>query len=120
MITLVALTVLAIVQGWLMQTAVALTGDPAPRFGRALWSGLLTLFTFTVAQFTWSWTVGVFMKLFVGSFFATGLGFGLALLLAALVVRSRLRFTYGHALAITALHVLFTSGAKYVVDLLVG
>lgn len=119
MITFVAVLALALLQGWLMQTAVALTGDPAPRFGHALWSGLLTITTFLFTKTAWSWTIGWFMKVFVGAWLSMGLGFVLAALVAAFVVRNRLRFTYGHALAITALHLLFSAGAKYLADFLI-
>lgn len=116
MITLLALVAVAVLQGWLMQTAVALTGDPAPRYGKALGAGIFTLVVYNLTWFSWSWTVGWLMKLFVGNVIVTGLGMAIAILFAAFVVKRRLRLSYSHALAITALHILLSSGAQWVVD----
>jgi len=115
MITLVAFVAVALLQGWLMQTAVALTGDPAPRYGRALGAVIFTLVSYTISWVGWSWTVGWFMKLFVGNFIVDGLGMALAVLLSAFIVKRRLRLSYSHALVITALHILLSSGAQWVV-----
>ncbi|MEN0068269.1 MAG: hypothetical protein AAGA48_39475 [Myxococcota bacterium] len=116
MFTLVALVAIALLQGWLMQTAVALTGDPAPRFGRALGTGLFALVTYKFTSVAWAYSVGAVMKFFVGGWLATGLGLGLAVLFATLVVKRRLRFDFGHALVITGLHLLFSAGAQYLIN----
>ncbi|MEO0603929.1 MAG: hypothetical protein AAF211_21005 [Myxococcota bacterium] len=115
MITLVAYVAVALLQGWLMQTAVAITGDPAPRFGKALWAGIFTFFTYHLTSFFWGSTIGWFMKFFVGEWLAGTIGIALALLFSALVVKRRLSFAFGHALVITALHLVFSSGAQWVV-----
>lgn len=115
MITLVALVAVALLQGWLMQTAVALTGDPAPRFSRALGAGLFALITYNITTFAMKWTVGFFM----GSWLTSGLGLGLGLLFAGLVVMRRLQFSFGHALTIAAIHLLFAHGAQIAVNWLV-
>ncbi len=115
MITLFAIVAVAVLQGWLMQTAVALTGDPAPGYGKALGAGIVTYLTYHASSFVWGATLGWFMKLFVGAFVVNGIGMALALLIAGLVVKRRLRFDYGHALVITALHLVFSGGAQWVV-----
>ena len=114
MITLLAFVAVAVLQGWLMQTAVALTGDPAPRFGKALGAGLVTYVTYHFTTFTWGVTLGWFMKFFIGDFLVNGIGMTLALLFASLVVKRRLKFAFSHALVVAALHLVFGVGAQWV------
>jgi hypothetical protein len=51
--------VLFFAQGFLLQVSVALTGEPAPRFGRALKSSLLAGFLSFIATAAWSLTIGL-------------------------------------------------------------
>jgi len=115
MIPFVTLVAVALLQGWILQTAVALTGDPAPRYGRALGTGIFTLVTYNLSWFTWDWTAGWF-KIIAGPFVLDGLGTALAVGLAALVIKRRLSFGFGQALVIAALHLVFSGGAQWVVS----
>jgi hypothetical protein len=51
--------VLFVAQGFLLQVSVALTGEPAPRFGRAMKTSLLASFLSFIATAAWGLTIGL-------------------------------------------------------------
>ena len=101
-------------QGFLMQTAVALTGDPAPKYGRALTTAWLAALASFVGKGLWSYTIGIFVGLF-SSTLASVLAMVVGVSLAAAVVRGRIKLSGGHALVVGALFYLMATGAWYAV-----
>lgn len=97
------------IQGFLLQTAVALTGDPAPSYGRALITSMIagTLMTFGVLS--WGCTFGLLLG-FISKPLATLLSILVGLVITSAVYRTRLRISGGHALVIAGLHHLMAWG----------
>lgn len=83
---LIATVVLFFAQGFLLQVSVALTGEPAPSFGRALKTALLAWLLAWIAASSFYFTVGLFVSAAVGK-----LIYGLLLLgVTTLVYRRQL------------------------------
>jgi hypothetical protein len=99
---LVACFLLAI-QGFLLQTAVALTGDPAPRHGRALLTALIAALLATMGSAAWGCTFGLLVAL-ISKPMAYGLSLLVGLVITSVVYRSRLRLSGGHAFVVAGLH----------------
>ena len=116
-IGLSALKVIALflVQGFLLQVAVALTGEPAPKLGRALrtaWIGIVLAFLATTA---WGFTVG----LFIGPAFTATVSGVLWVAAATLVYRRSLGIHLVHALFValiqSGLSALISSAAYFLI-----
>ena len=91
------------IQGFLLQTAVALTGDPAPRYGRALTTSLLAGVLAFMGSAAWGCTFGLLVSL-ISTPAAYLLSALVGLAITAGVYRSRLRLTGGHAFVVAGLH----------------
>ena len=107
----IAFCVLLFAKGFLLQTAVALTGDPAPRFGRAL----VTAWLGATGLFLWSWTFGVALWWFVSPTMAMVVGALAGVAILGTVFKFRLGLSMGHAILVAGLHQLMVVGASTVV-----
>jgi len=91
------------IQGLLLQTAVALTGDPAPRAGRAFVTAALAALLASMGAAGWGCTFGLVVSVFSKTL-ASLMSVFVAVSITAAVYRSRLWLTGGHALVVAALH----------------
>ena len=91
------------IQGFLLQTAVALTGDPAPRYGRALSAALVAAILAFMGVAAWGCTFGIVVGL-ISQPVAYALSAVVGMAITASVYRSRLDLTGGHALVVAGLH----------------
>ena len=115
---LVAALVLFLAQGFLLQISVALTGEPAPKYGHALKTALLAWLLSGLAATTWKFSIG----LVVGST-VSALVYGLLLLgVTTLVYRRQLGGSTVQAFVVAVIHHLLgalLSGATWgIVNLL--
>lgn len=104
-------------QGFLLQLSVALTGDVAPRYGRALATFVLAALAAGLASVAWGCTVGAFVGA-VSATVAKAVAGIVWLTVVALVYRRRLDVSFGQALVVALLHQVFAaivSGAAWVV-----
>lgn len=97
------------IQGFLLQTAVALTGDPAPRYGRALITSLIAGVLTFIGVSSWGCTFGLLLGL-ISKPLAAMLSIFVGLVITSAVYRTRLRISGGHALVIAGLHHLMGWG----------
>jgi len=101
---LAAFLFLVAIQGFLLQTAVALTGEAAPRYGAAtvtaLWAGLVS----TLAYAGFRLTAGIVLWMFMGSTAVWLAGLVVMWLGTAVVYRRRMELSGGHALLVALLH----------------
>lgn len=107
----VALIALLTVQGFVLQTAVALTGDPAPRYGRALVTAWMAGIATLVGVGLWKVTFGLVIGFFAPTV-ASVLAVGLGVAITGLVIKGRIGLRAGHALMVAALHSLMAWGAS--------
>ena len=104
-------------QGFLLQLSVALTGEVAPRYGRALGTVVQAVLTAGLASVAWGCTVGAVVHLINGHV-ATALSAIVWLGVTTLVYRRRLDVSTGHALLIALVHQLLgalLSGAAWMI-----
>lgn len=99
------------IQGFLLQTAVALTGDPAPRYGRALLTSIVAAILAFMGSAAWGCTFGILVGL-ISKPVAYGLSALIGLAITAAVYRSRLRLSGGHAFVVAGLHHLMAWGVS--------
>jgi len=118
----VTMVSLFLAQGFLLQLAVALTGDPAPRYGRALFTTLLASLVGGVASVAFGLTAGLAIALLFGRVAAAALSGAVLLFMTALVMKARLRSSLVQALAVTIVYELLAAltaaGAWFLVSLL--
>ncbi|MEQ1572150.1 MAG: hypothetical protein ABMA64_41365 [Myxococcota bacterium] len=98
-IGLSALTVIGLLlaQGFLLQLAVAITGEPAPRLGRATRIALVGLVLGFVGTTAWGFTVGLF------------LGKALTATVSGLLWIGASTVVYRRSLNLSLLHALFVA-----------
>ncbi len=116
MLSIAAILVLLVAQGFLLQTSVALSGEAAPRYGSALATALLGAFVGTLAATGYSCTAGLFVSLLVSSQLSWALAGGIGWFATAAVYRRRLELRPGHALLVAGMHHVMASalsGAVY-------
>jgi hypothetical protein len=94
---------LVLSQGALLQVATALTGEVAPRYGRALSTALLAAFFSTLASAAYGCTVGIFVSA-ISSTVAAALAALVTLWVTSMVYRRRLSVSTGQALLIALIH----------------
>lgn len=99
---LVAVFVLAI-QGLLLQTACALTGEKPPSYGEAALTALVAGVVAALGTLAWGCTFGLVVALFSRTL-AWALGVATGLAITASVYRVRLGVSGGQAFAIGLLH----------------
>jgi hypothetical protein len=118
------MVLLFLVQGFLLQLAVALTGDPAPRYGRALFTTVLASIVGGTASVVFGLTAGLAIALLFGRLPAAALSGAVLLVMTALVVKARLRSSFVQALAVTLMYELLAAltaaGAWFLVRMLIG
>ncbi|MCB9673382.1 MAG: hypothetical protein H6734_28220 [Alphaproteobacteria bacterium] len=117
-VPVVAALIAVLLQGVLLQISVALTGEQAPRFGRALVTALIGGLVSWVAGGVFSVTAGLFLG-FVAPGLAWVLGASITIGAAAVVYRSRLGIGLLHAAVVAALQQLLTWAALGAVHLFV-
>jgi hypothetical protein len=106
---------LVLAQGALLQVATALTGEVAPRYGRALSTALLAALFSTVASAAYGCTVGIFVSA-ISTTVAAAIAAFVTLWVSGLVYRRRLSVSTGQALLIALLHevmAMVLSGAAW-------
>ncbi|MBX2800567.1 MAG: hypothetical protein KTR31_23005 [Myxococcales bacterium] len=91
------------VKGFLLQTSVALTGDPAPRYGAALITAVWASFLSGFGATAWSWTFGLVLGFFSATL-ATALTLLVGVAIMGAVFRSRLGLSGGHAFVVALLY----------------
>lgn len=109
-----ALIALLTLQGFLLQTAVALSGDPAPRYGRALVTAWMAGLATVTGVGMWKWTLGLLVGL-VSPMLSTVVALGLGVVITAIAIRFRMGLRGLHALFVAALYNAMAAGASYAV-----
>ncbi len=109
LVAALAFLFLMVMQGFLLQTAVALTGDPAPRYGRSLVTAWIAGLATTFGVVAWRWTLGLVVGLF-SPWLAAGLAMVVAVAITATVFKFRLGLRAGHAIVVAGLHNLMAAG----------
>lgn len=94
---------LFLLQGVLFQVSVALTGEAAPRYGRALVTSLLGGLVATFAGIAFGLTAGLVL-MFFSKTLAAALGGAFTIGAVAFVYRGRLHTSFLHALVVAAIH----------------
>ena len=94
---------LVLAQGALLQVATALTGEVAPRYGRALSTALMAAVFATLASAAYGCTLGIFLNA-ISSTVAAAVAAIVALWVTGLVYRKRLSVSTGQAILIALLH----------------
>lgn len=92
------------VQGLLLQTAVALSGEAAPRFPSATVTAFLGGLVGALAGAGYSCTAGLFVTLFVSSSLSWALAALVGWIAMSAVYRRRLSIRPGHAMLVALLH----------------
>lgn len=103
LLPVVVVVALVLAQGALLQVATALTGEVAPRYGRALWTALIAVVFAGLATTAYGCTFGLFLKAISSTAAAAGAAL-LAVWVTGLVYRKRLSVSTGQALLIALLH----------------
>jgi len=101
---LAAFLFLLAIQGFLLQTAVALTGEAAPRYGRAMATALGAAFVSMLATIGFRFTAGIAVWMFMGSTAVWGLSLFVGWLATAVVYRRQLGLAGGHSLLVALIH----------------
>jgi len=101
---LAAFLFLAAIQGFLLQTSVALTGEAAPRYGRATATAFIAAAVTLPATVGFKFTAGIAVWMFMGSTAVWGLTLLVGWLATAVVYKKRLDLAGGHALLVALLH----------------
>ena len=96
----VAMVVLFLAQGFLLQVAVALTGEPAPRYGRAMWTWMLASLLGAVTSFSCSYSIAWMLP----QVLSTALTALLMIGIAALVFKRQFGTSFVQGLAVALIH----------------
>lgn len=105
---LVSLALAVLWHGVSLKIACALAGEDSPGFLRTAvvsWFGGLMS---AVAGITWSFTLGIFVSLFISSWLSAGIGMALGLLTAAVVYRKGLKLSGPASLGVAGIHAALT------------
>ncbi|MCB9668382.1 MAG: hypothetical protein H6736_02290 [Alphaproteobacteria bacterium] len=94
--------------GFSLKVAVALAGEQSPGFFRAAWVSWLGGLLGAVAMFTWSWTVGFAVALFLSAWLAAAVGFGIQFLTTATIYKRGLKLSMADALGVTGIHLVLS------------
>jgi hypothetical protein len=105
----VTMLLLFLAQGFLLQLAVALTGDPAPRYGRALFTTILASIFGGITSLAFGLTAGLAIAFLFGRVAAAATSGAVLLATTALVLKSRLRSSFLQAFAVTLVYELLTA-----------
>ena len=104
-----AFILLFLAQGFLLQLSVALVGEPAPKYGRALWSwmlaGLFAMIATTAYGLTLGWFVPSAIDVTISGVLLVGI--------TALVYKRQLGTSYLTAVIVALLHNALAAGASY-------
>lgn len=92
------------IQGYLLQVAVALAGEAAPRYGHAAVTSFLGGFASALATFGFRFSAGLVLWAFFGSSAVWAVAMAAGWLATLLVYRSRLGLSTGTALVVALLH----------------
>ena len=121
LLPVIVVVALVLAQGALLQVATALTGEVAPRYGRALGTAVLAVIFSTLASAAYGCTLGLFLKAISSTAAAAGAAL-IMLWVTGLVYRKRLSVSTGQALLIALLHevmaALLSAAAWWVVQYL--
>jgi hypothetical protein len=104
-----ALAILLIAQGFLLQTAVALTGEAAPRWGRATAVGLMALVVSALATIGFRFTAGIVVWMMFGSTMVWASSLVVGWLATSVVYKRKLRLAGGHAMLVALMHHVMAS-----------
>ncbi|MEZ4235318.1 MAG: hypothetical protein R3F59_03995 [Myxococcota bacterium] len=100
----IAMVVLFLAQGLLLQVAVALTGERAPRYGRAMVSWMLAWLLGGVAGMGFEYSIGWVIPAIVGQAVAVLLGLGVA----AIVFKRQFRTSLVQGLAVAVVYTVLS------------
>lgn len=107
----VVLIALLTLQGFVLQTAVALSGDPAPRYGRSLLTAWIAGVSTLVGVGLWKVTLGFVIGLF-SPLLSTAIAIGLGVVITAIAVRFRLGLRGAHSLFVAMLYNAMAAGVS--------
>ena len=119
-LSIAAILVLLMAQGFLLQTSVALSGEAAPSYGSALLTALLGGLVGGLAGLGYSCTAGVFVTLFVSSQLSWAFAALVGWVATSAVYRRRLSLRPGHAMLVALLHNVMASALSGAVYFAVG
>lgn len=117
-VPVLAVILLFLAQGFLLQVSVALVGEPAPKYGRALWTwlvaGALAAFASAVYGLTIGWFVPTAIDMTISG--------ALLVVITAMVYRRRLGTSFLTSVIVSLLHNAFAAGLSgltwYLVNLI--
>jgi hypothetical protein len=108
----IAMVVLFLAQGFLVQVSVALTGEPAPRYGRATLTWILASILGSITWFGFSFTLGWMVPSLVSGAISTLLMIGVA----AIVFKRQFGTSLVQGLAVSLIYTVLAavlSGATW-------
>ena len=113
---LVSLALAVLWHGVSLKVACALAGEDSPGLFRTAMISWLGGILSTVAGVAWSFTLGLFVSLFISSWLSTGIGLVLGLLTAATVYRRGLKLSGPASLGVAVVH----AGLTFAFNALLG